>query len=101
MIKGYFFLLQLHNSLYPNQRIGGKYIFVKWMGDGGLQFEINKRQRKSIPPEIIILAFHIHNRNKKTRKKININQEWLKANGYSDWCFIDVLQYLLKTYDIK
>ena len=44
MVKGYLFLLQLHNSIYPTQLIGSKYIFIKWVGEGGLQFEINKSQ---------------------------------------------------------
>ncbi len=101
MSKGNLFLVKLHNSILPNQKIGDKYIFIKWMTHGGPQFQINNTQKKSIPPEIIIMAYHIHKRNKKIKTKININQDWLKANGYSDWCFIDVLQCLVNTYEIN
>jgi hypothetical protein len=101
MTNIYSFLIRLHNSLSPNQNIGGDYFFTKWMKHGGLQFKINDNQKKTIPPEIIVMAYHIHKRNKKIKAKINIDQLWLKANGYSDWCFIKVLQYLVKTYEIK
>jgi hypothetical protein len=101
MTKGYSFLIRLHNSLSPNQNTGGDYHFTKWMKHVELQFKINGNQKKSIPPEIIVMAYHIHKRNKKINTKINIVHSWLKANGYSNWCFIKVLKYLVKTYEIK
>jgi hypothetical protein len=101
MTNSYSFLIKLHNSLSPNQNLGGDYYFTKWMKYGELQFKINEKQKKSIPPEIIVLAYHIHKRNKKIKNKIKIDQSWLKANGYSDWCFIKVLQFLVNTYEIK
>jgi hypothetical protein len=99
MFNGYLFLLELHNSITPNQNLGGEYQFIKWLSNGGLQFKINDKQKKSIPPEVIVIAYHIHKRNKKIKSKIIFNQVWLKSIGHSDWCFISVLNYLIKTYD--
>jgi len=100
-MEGYSFILQLHNSLIPNQLLGNNFRFVKWMRNGGLQFKISANQRKTIPVEILMLAYHIYSRNKRIKRKVLLNVNWLKANGYSDWCFIDVLKFLVKTYKIK
>jgi hypothetical protein len=72
MSKGNLFLVKLHNSILPNQKIGDKYIFIKWMTHGGPQFQINNTQKKSIPPEIIIMAYHIHKRNKKIKTNTSV-----------------------------
>lgn len=98
MVPGYLFLTHLNNSLIPNQRIGN-YIFIKWLNNGNLQFRINANQTKSIPSELLMLGYHIHLRNARIQQPININQQWLCANGHSDWCFIEVINYLLNHYD--
>ncbi len=100
MIKGYLFLLKLQKSLLPNQNIGGNYTFIKWMPNGGLQFRINKNQCKSIPAELLILAYHIHIRNNKIKHPISINYQWLYSNGYLDWCFVEVINHLLNNLSI-
>ena len=46
-----------------------------------------------------MIAYHIHIRNNRINNPIIINQNWLKANGYSEWCFIEVIEYLLNNYD--
>ena len=97
-MKGHSFILELHNSLVPNQFLGNNFRFLKWMSNGGLQFQINTRQNKTIPAEILMIAYHINIRNNRINKPIIINQNWLKANGYSDWCFIEVIKYLLTNY---
>jgi hypothetical protein len=97
MIPGYLFLIHLHNSLIPNQLIGN-YNFIKWLRNGNLQFRINANQTKSIPPELIMLAYHIHFRNTRIQQPVNINQQWLCANGHSDWCFVEVINFLLNDY---
>ena len=76
----------------------GKYKFVQWLKNGNLQFEINERQKKSIPPELIMLAYHIKKRNNKTKFEIKIDYVWLVNNGHTDWCFIDVINFLISTY---
>jgi hypothetical protein len=81
MINSYSFLMRLHNSLSPNQNLGGDYYFTKWLNNGNLQFIINNNQKKSIPPEIIMMAYHIHKRNKKIKTKIDTDQYWLKAHA--------------------
>lgn len=97
-MEGYFFLLQLHNSLLPNQLLGNKFRFVKWMRNRGLQIQINTNQRKTIPAEILMIAYHIKIRNNRVNTPIIINQNWLLANGHSDWCFIEVIEYLLNNF---
>jgi hypothetical protein len=99
--EGGFFHKRLYESITPNENIGGDFYFIKWMKNGGLQFKINDKQKKSIPPEIIIMAYHIHKRNKKIKSKIDINRDWLKVNGYSEWCFIEVLKYLVDAYKMS
>lgn len=96
---GYSFLLQLHNSLIPNQLLGTKYRFIKWMKNGGLQIQINTKQRKAIPAEILMMAYHIHKRNEQIRSPVPLNQKWLKSNGHSDWCFNEVILWLLENHD--
>lgn len=98
-MDGYYFILKLHNSLIPNQLLGNNFRFVKWMRNGALQFEINTNQRKVIPTEILIIAYHIHIRNNRINTPIIINQNWLIANGHSEWCFIEVIVYLLNNFD--
>lgn len=97
MIKGYKFILYLHNVLIPNQQLG-KYSFIKWMPYGGLQFRINENQSKTIPAELIALAFQIKIRNLKIKNKVVLNQNWLRANGHTDLCFIEVITVLIGTY---
>jgi hypothetical protein len=97
-IEGFRFLSILHNELTPNQILGSNYIFIKWMPNGGLQFRINESQQKSIPAEILMLAFHIYRRNSRISNPILIDQQWINANGYSDWCSIVVINYLLENY---
>ncbi len=99
MIKGYLFYMKLFGVLTAEQNIGGNYHFEKWMPNGGLNFRINYNQNKSIPAELLILAYHIHLRNSRIQQPININQQWLCANGYSDWCFVEVIKYLLTHFD--
>lgn len=99
MIKGYLFYLNLCKSLTVNQNIGENYHFQKWMPNGGLQFRINDKQYKSIPAELLILAYHINLRNIRVQQPININHQWLCANGHSDWCFVAVINYLLNHYN--
>jgi hypothetical protein len=91
------FLTILYNSLVPNQRIGN-YDFIKWLENGNLQFRINQNQKKSIPPELLMMAYHIHLRNSRIQEPVNINYQWLCANGYSDWCFSEVINFLLRQY---
>ena len=101
MTLGYRYLLHLRNSLTPNQQIGCKYHFVKWLRNGNLQFRINENQNKSIPAELIMLAYHIHVRNARIERPIIINIQWLRSNGHTDWCFINVLNCLLNNYSIN
>jgi hypothetical protein len=99
-IKGVCFIANLHNQLTPNQSLGNNYLFVKWMQNGGLQFQINTTQQKSIPAEVLILAYHIHERNNRVSQPIVINNQWLCANGHTDWCFAEVINFLLNNYSI-
>ncbi len=94
MIEGYQFIIDLQNTLIPNQPIG-KYTFIKWMSNGGLQFRINQSQKKSIPAELLALAYHIKNRNTKIKHKVILDQKWLATNGYTDWCFIEVINFIV------
>jgi hypothetical protein len=97
-IQGIQFLLNLQNRLVPNQLLGDNYHFIKWMPNGGLQFRINANQQKSIPAEILILAHHIYRRNNRVTNPITINHQWLCSNGHTDWCFVEVLNFLLNNY---
>jgi len=99
-IDGIRFLSLLRNELIPNQLLGNRYHFIKWMPNGGLQFRINASQQKSIPAELLMLAYHIHRRNNRISSPIAINQQWICANGHSDWCFVEVINYLLENYDV-
>ncbi len=98
-ISGIQFLELLISQLVPGQLLGNKYHFIKWMPNGGLQFQINPTQQKSIPAEILILANHIYQRNNRVSNPIEINNQWLCANGHSDRCFVEVINYLLVNYD--
>jgi hypothetical protein len=98
-IAGLRFLSILHNELMPNQILGSNYIFLKWMPNGGLQFKINQSQKKSIPAEMLMIAYHIHIRNNRISSPVLINQQWIFANGHSDWCFVEVINYLLENYN--
>jgi hypothetical protein len=98
-MQSYYFILQLNNTLISNQPLGNNYQFIKWMPNGGLQFQINQNQRKTIPTEILMLAYHIDIRNNRINSPILINKKWLKSNGYSDWCFIEVISFLLENYN--
>jgi hypothetical protein len=100
-MEGYLFIQKLQKSLTPNQLLGNNFRFVKWMQNGGLQIQINADQRKAIPAEILMVAYRIKIRNNRIRTPIIINQKWLIANGFSDWCFIEVIEYLLNNYDHK
>lgn len=100
MIKGYEFILHLQTVLLPEQSIG-KYHFVKWMNNGGLQFRINKTQLKTIPAELLALSFFITLRNRKIKNKVIINKKWIIANGYSDWCFVEVINVLINNFSYK
>jgi hypothetical protein len=100
-IQGLRFLSKLHDELIPNQFLGTKYIFIKWMPNGGLQFRINQSQQKSIPAEVLIIAYHIHTRNNRISSPVLTNQQWICANGYSDWCFVEVINYLLENHNIN
>jgi hypothetical protein len=100
-IEGFRFLSILQNELVPNQILGSNYIFIKWMQNGGLQFRINESQQKSIPAEMLMLAFHIHRRNNRISNPILINQQWICSNGHSDWCFVEIINYLLENYTIQ
>lgn len=95
------FLSKLHDELIPNQILGTNYIFIKWMPNGGLQFRINQSQKKSIPAEVLMMAYHIHTRNNRISRPVLINQHWICANGYSDWCFVEVINYLLENHNIN
>ncbi len=100
-IVGVRFLSILHSELIPNQILGSNYIFIKWMPNGGLQFKINESQQKSIPAEMLMMAYHIHMRNNRISSPVLINQQWICANGHSDWCFVEVINYLLENYEIN
>jgi hypothetical protein len=100
-IEGFRFLSILQNELVPNQLLGSNYIFIKWMENGGLQFRINESQQKSIPAEMLMLAFHIYRRNNRISNPILINQQWICSNGHSDWCFVEIINYLLENYTIQ
>ena len=99
-IEGVRFLSFLRNELSPNQLLGNKYHFIKWMPNGGLQFRINESQQKSIPAELLMLAYHINIRNNRISNPIVINQQWICSNGHSDWCFVEVINYLLENYNV-
>lgn len=88
------FYLKLKGILKSGDKIGTKsnYRFNKWMKNGGLQFAINSKQNKTIPSEIIIAAYHVKNRD------VEINQKWLEANGHTDWCFPEVLNFIIEKY---
>jgi hypothetical protein len=96
---GHSFLVKLQKSLFPNQLIGDNYHFDKWMPNGGLQFKINNTQRKTIPAEILMLAYHIHLRNNRVNTPTLLNQRWLRSNGHTEWCFIEVINWLLQNND--
>ena len=96
-MNGIEFYKTLKTGLQPNDYVG-EYKFVKWLKNGNLQFEINKKQKKSIPSELIMLAFHIRKRNKKIKNKVEINQKLIKITGHSDWCFLEVILFLLDNY---
>ena len=98
MIPAYSFLLHLHNSLSPNQPIGNHYHFSKWMPNGSLQFRINNKQEKSIPAALLVMAYHIHVRNSRINRQILLDRNWLNSNGYTDWCFEEVINYLINHY---
>ena len=42
-IESLVFLNKLKNELIPNQLLGKKYRFIKWMPNNGLQFMINAK----------------------------------------------------------
>ena len=90
-IEGYRFLTTLREELIPNQLLGNKYTFLK--------FRINESQRKSIPAEILMIAYHVHRRNNRITNPVLINQQWICANGHSDWCFVEVIIHLLENYN--
>ena len=54
----------LKKNIQLNAQLGN-YTFKKWLKNGNLQFEINPNQKKSIPPELIMMAYHIKKRNDK------------------------------------
>jgi len=93
-VKFYYFLKE---TLLRGQYLG-KYKFIKWLKNGNLQFEINEKQKKSIPPELIIMARHIKKRNDKNKYEVRIDYSWLVHNGHTDWCFVSVINHLVETY---
>ena len=95
---GYLFFLNLRKSLIPNQQIGD-YQFTNWLDNGNLQFRINESQAKSIPAELLMLAYHINLRNARVQQPTSIDIHWLNANGHSDWCFVEVINYLIIQYN--
>lgn len=89
----------LKKDIQPNAKLG-KYTFKKWLKNGNLQFEINSKQKKSIPPELIMIAYHLKKRNDKLKYEVSIDYRWLVTNGHTDWCFIEVINYLVNIYTL-
>lgn len=93
-MPGLDFYIYLQTVLTENDVVSlpDEYRFIKWMDKGrhvgGLQFLINERQHKTIPPEMIIRAYEDFN------NQIPINLDWVREHGQDNWCFPAVLNHI-------
>ena len=65
------------------------------MSNGNLQFEILQQYKKSIKPELLILAYETY----KMKPEIKIDYGWVKFNGHNNWCTPKVMITLFEMYD--
>lgn len=101
-MSGIDFYFHMRESILANQQLSedGKYKFVRWMKNGGLQFSINETQKKTIPSEILIIAFYANGRRVGNHPPIRIDNDWIRQNGQDNYCFSEVINYLLSNYGI-
>ena len=97
-IEFYFYLRFILNQ-GDTLCIDGRYEFIRWLENGNLQVRINEDNSKSIPAEIIIAAAYARNRTVGNNPPIVINDNWIINNGQDNWCFDNVINYLLDTYN--
>ena len=97
-IEFYFYLRFILNQGDILSR-DGRYEFIRWLENGNLQVRINENNSKSIPAEIIIAASYARNRTVGDNPTIIINNNWIINNGQDNWCFENVINYLLDMYN--
>jgi hypothetical protein len=100
--NGIDFYFHLRNSIPQDEALSenGRYKFVKWMKNGGLQFYISENQKKTIPPEILIVAYYAKGRKVGNLPPIRIDYDWVRQNGQDNYCFSEVINYLIEKYCI-
>jgi hypothetical protein len=72
-MNGIEFYNVLRAPLNTGDRVGNSrdYKFIKWMRNGGLQFRINAEQAKTIPAELIVMAYRARERG------VSIDVQWV------------------------
>jgi hypothetical protein len=99
-MNGIEFYNHLQKELKPNQSLGEKFTFKKWLikkdNTYSLQFNIPNNNQKAIPCSIIIQAKNKYNK----ERKVVITESWFKENNCNrGWCVPQVMNWLLKNYD--